>query len=243
MRRRDFLIYAMALGLSLVVHVGTCTGLGRAARNAPVDRDRVLEFEVVHHDPPPPPPPPAEEKPKPKPKPPPPKMVDFTKTPPPVVPPPPNQSEPQPKAEPVRPVFGVTMRSTVGPGTGSGFSVRVGNTLMKAPDKDFVSPDEVKPYNPVPLHQVTKMPRLKGECRADYPPQAKQLRIEGQVKLEIEVHPDGAVGEVRVVKGLGYGLDETAVEALKRCRFVPAEVDGQAVPTRIPYTFTFVIED
>lgn len=239
--RRDLVIYASALAFSLLLHVGTFAGLGSAARNSPRERERVLELAVVQSPSPPAPapePPPPPPKPKPKP-------VDLTNVdelPPPASLPPSNSTdEPPPSAEPPRPVFGISMRSTVGPGTGSSFSVRVGNTLMKDPEKELTPPEEVRPYRPVPLHQVTKMPRRLGDCEA--PPESIRRDVEGKVKLEVEVRADGSVGEVRLVTGLRADLDAAVVEAIKRCRFEPAQIAGQPVTTRIPYTYTFYLEE
>lgn len=239
MSRRELIIYGLAFVVSAALHIGLFEGLGSAARSAP-SRAKVLEFAVIE----PPPPPPPEPEPKPKPKPPPPKEVDLTEVKQlPEVPPPPNTEAVEEPVEEARPVFGITMSSTVGPGTGSGFSVRIGNTLMKDPDEAFTPPEEVKVFKPVPLHKVTRMPKRIDECMADYPPAAKQLGIEGRVKLEVEIQTDGTVGGVRVVSGLGHGLDDAAVLALRKCRFQPAESGGRAVPTRIIYTYTFFLED
>lgn len=242
--RRDVVIYAAAILLSLVGHATLVEGLGRAARNAPREKPRVLDFTLVQSEPPKVEPERPKPLPPPPPKPPAPKPVDLTQVP--IVPaaqtpPPPNASEPVPTKEPARPTFGPSRSSVVGPGSGSSFSVRVGNTLMKEPDKEFTPPDAVKPYAPVPFHQVTKIPRKLEECEA--PPESKRRGIEGKVKLEVEVLADGSVGEVKVTSGLEPELDALVVAALKRCHFAPAEVAGQPVATRIPYTYSFYPED
>lgn len=251
--RRDVLIYGGAIALSLGVHVGLVGGLGAVARRAPPERARVIEMAVVRPEPPPPPAPPPVEPPPPAPKPVekrevkrrPPPPSEAPPPPPPDVPPPP--SDATPSADPPKPVFGVSMSSTVGPGQ-SGFSVRVGNTLMKEPERERTAPQDVKGYAPpaqryVPVNQVSRMPKPKGECKGAYPAEAKALRIEGEVKLDIEILADGSVGEIRVLKRLGYGLDETAVQALRKCRFEPARVGDEAVATRVPYTYIFILED
>jgi periplasmic protein TonB len=238
-RRLDVVIFLAALVGSLVLHVALIEGIGGAARRAPKKKHRAVEMALVT-PPPPLPPPPApekaadltEQKPKPKPK------VE--------VPPPSNTTEAPPPdvKEPPKPVFGISMSSTVGPGSGSGFTVRVGNTLMKDPEKDFTPPDEVQRYSkPVALHEVTKMPEKKGECRGPFPAEARALGIEGSVQLDLEVKADGTVGEIKVVKGLGHGLDEIAVDAMQKCVFTPAEQGGRSVPVRISYKYTFLIED
>ena len=111
-------------------------GLGYAARQGKHERARILEFAVVE------PPPPPEPEPEPeKPKPPRPADVDLTKVKAPIeeVAPPPNTDAGEVEPESAPPVFGVTMSSVVGPGSGSGFRVRVGNTLMKDPEEEFNS--------------------------------------------------------------------------------------------------------
>src|SRR5687767_12327567 len=210
MRRLDVWIFLGTLLLSLVGHVALIEGLGAAARNAPKRTFRRMEVAVIA--PPPPPKPIKIEKP-----------AD--------VPPPPNEPPP-PDTRPPKPVFGVTMSSVVGPGSGSGMSVRVGNTLMKEQDKDFTPPDQVRAYKaPVALHKVNTMPRRIGDCKAEYPQEAKALGIEGRVVLKVEILADGSVGDVKVVEGIGHGLDEAAVAALKKCKFTPAIMAGKEVPT------------
>jgi TonB family protein len=62
-----------------------------------------------------------------------------------------------------------------------------------------------------------------------YTAEARQLRIEGDVTLEVRFLATGQVQVLRVVAGLGHGLDEQARLAAERIRFKPATKDGQAV--------------
>ncbi len=243
-RRFDLVIFLVALLLSSIGHVVLIEGLGSAARRAPRRQFRNIEMAVIESAPPPEEPPPEPKKKKKLPPPPPPvepielpTVVDTT--------PPPNTSEQPKDQKTAKPVFGISMTSVVGPGSGGGFSVRVGNTLMVNPEDEFTDPKDVKPLPPKPvsLHKVNKMPKRIGDCVIEYPVEAKQMGIEGRIRLQVEVNADGTVGAVRVIKGIGYGLDEAAVAGLKKCRFEPAMMGGQPVPTKIPYTYTFVIED
>lgn len=62
-----------------------------------------------------------------------------------------------------------------------------------------------------------------------YTEEARRLRIEGTVQLRVVF---GAAGQIRVVgvlKGLGHGLDEAAVQAAEAIRFRPARRDGRPV--------------
>jgi TonB family protein len=62
-----------------------------------------------------------------------------------------------------------------------------------------------------------------------YTLEARQRKIEGDVELEVEFTATGQVRVIRVIRGLGYGLDESAVKAAENIRFAPARRDGQAV--------------
>jgi TonB family protein len=62
-----------------------------------------------------------------------------------------------------------------------------------------------------------------------YTSEARQRKIEGDVELDVEFSATGKVHVLRVLQGLGYGLDEAAVKAAENIRFVPARRDGQAV--------------
>ncbi len=60
-----------------------------------------------------------------------------------------------------------------------------------------------------------------------YTDEAKKLRIEGEVLVEVVFESSGQVHVVRVIRGLGHGLDEAAVQAAQQIRFKPALRDGQ----------------
>jgi TonB family protein len=60
-----------------------------------------------------------------------------------------------------------------------------------------------------------------------YTAEARNLRIEGEVVLEVVFEASGKLRIVRVVQGLGHGLDESAVHAAEQIRFKPAKRDGQ----------------
>ncbi len=64
-----------------------------------------------------------------------------------------------------------------------------------------------------------------------YSTEARTLRIEGDVVLEVVFLASGQMQVTRVVSGLGHGLDEEAIQAAKQIRFRPAKRDGQPVDT------------
>jgi TonB family protein len=62
-----------------------------------------------------------------------------------------------------------------------------------------------------------------------YTSEARQKKIEGDVELDVEFTATGRVHVLRVLQGLGYGLDEAAVTAAEHIQFSPARRDGQPV--------------
>jgi TonB family protein len=62
-----------------------------------------------------------------------------------------------------------------------------------------------------------------------YTPEARQLKIEGDVLLEVIFKANGQLQILRVVRGLGHGLDEAALSAARQMRFKPAMRNGVAV--------------
>jgi TonB family protein len=73
----------------------------------------------------------------------------------------------------------------------------------------------------------------------EYTDNARSARIEGTVSLELEFTAAGDVRVLRVVRGLGHGLDEAAQRAALRMRFKPAQSDGQPVDSRATVHITF----
>jgi TonB family protein len=73
----------------------------------------------------------------------------------------------------------------------------------------------------------------------EYTDDARNARIEGTVTLDLEFTAAGGVRVLRVVRGLGHGLDEAAERAALRIRFTPAQSGGRAVDSRATVHITF----
>lgn len=82
-------------------------------------------------------------------------------------------------------------------------------------------------------------PEVLSEPAPQYTAEAKQARIQGEVTLQVRFLATGQVQVLRVVNGLGHGLDEQAKRVAEQIRFKPAMRDGQAVDhtTLIHVTF------
>jgi TonB family protein len=178
--------------------------------------------------------------------------IPERKEPPPIVPvpkPPEPKPEPPLKAEPlpvvVAPIItapadprtriGVLEQTTAeaeshGPGKGGGAGTGSGTGLGSG-DGSGVGPGSGGgtgggPYRP---GSGIEPPRLLREVKADYTEDARQRSISGEVVLEIVVRRDGSVGDVRILRGLGGGLNDRAVQAVRQWRFAPATRLGSPV--------------
>jgi TonB family protein len=95
-----------------------------------------------------------------------------------------------------------------------------GNATPVADTQPRRRAEEVVPITPV---SVTSKPNPV------YTDQARKQRVEGEVLVQVVFTASGQVQVLRVVRGLGFGLDESAVQAAQKVRFVPAQRNGQPV--------------
>lgn len=101
----------------------------------------------------------------------------------------------------------------------------------------FVRGDEVFPQFPGGTPAL--MAYLAKNIR--YNAQAIEFRITGKVYISFVVLPNGSIDDVRVVKGLGFGLDEEAIRVIKAMpRWQPGFQNGQpvAVAYHLPIQFS-----
>jgi protein TonB len=76
--------------------------------------------------------------------------------------------------------------------------------------------------------------------RAAYTAEARAAKVEGIVIMQAVIQKDGSVSDVKVLRGLGYGLDEATVETVKRSwRFQPPLLNGQPVKIRVNIEMSF----
>jgi TonB family protein len=81
---------------------------------------------------------------------------------------------------------------------------------------------------------LTQAPAVAYKVAPTYTPQAIQAGIEGSVVLYAEIGVDGRAHRVRVIKGLGHGLDQQAMEAVRQWEFYPGTKNG--IPVNTPGT-------
>lgn len=76
-------------------------------------------------------------------------------------------------------------------------------------------------------------PRPLSTPDPEYTEAARQAKIEGTCVLGLIVDAEGHPRDIHVIRGLGYGLDEKALETVKQWTFEPAKKDGQPVNVQV----------
>jgi len=98
------------------------------------------------------------------------------------------------------------------------------------------------------LAAVTLLPQeishdteLKVIHKADpeYTPEALEAKLVGDVILSVVVDAEGRPTEIKLIKGLGKGLDEKAVECLQKWRFKPATHNSEPVSMKATVGINF----
>ena len=82
---------------------------------------------------------------------------------------------------------------------------------------------------PIKIGNGVSGPALVGKSEPEYSRFAIFRKTQGSVLLAIVIGSDGSPRDIRLLRGIGYGLDEKAAEAVSRWRFRPGQKDGQAV--------------
>lgn len=106
-----------------------------------------------------------------------------------------------------------------GGGTGTGAGTGIGEGEGPGVGQGSGGGTGGGPYRP---GSGIEPPKLLHEVRPDYTEDARLRRLEGEVVMEIVIRRDGSVGDLRIVRGLGGGLNERAVQAVRQWRFSPA---------------------
>jgi len=75
----------------------------------------------------------------------------------------------------------------------------------------------------------------------EYTLAARSARVEGRVLIELQVDETGNVTSTKLITGLGYGLDEAALEAVKNVHFRPATLCGKPVAAPFVMAMRFVL--
>jgi TonB family protein len=108
---------------------------------------------------------------------------------------------------------------------GSG-TVEVGKFGASSPQRKTIVDGEPKMDDTIGLE-------ILGLPKPQYTKDAREHHIQGTVLIRAAFHADRTVEALAVIHGLGFGLDNNAMEAVRRIRFVPGKSHGEVVEVQI----------
>lgn len=121
--------------------------------------------------------------------------------------------------------------------TGFGNGVATGNAHASSPrgavrqagfgDADVPAPPTVQSRPAAQAAAKIVPAEILSKPTPIYSEEARAKRIEGEVLLQVVLEASGKLRVLRIVHGLGHGLDDAAVHAAEQIRFKPALQDGQ----------------
>jgi protein TonB len=143
------------------------------------------------------------------------------------------------------PDFGISL----GGGVGVGIGIPTGGARAEGRPAGAGTGAEKRPRAPTappaasageaPCTEEPTKPALRdGAIRAQYSDEARSANVEGKVRMEVTINAEGDVTGVRVLEGLGHGLDEAAIVAAKHQKFRPITRCGKAVAAPKPFVYS-----
>jgi TonB family protein len=119
------------------------------------------------------------------------------------------------------------------------YSIELPDLLMSANmfnsnDKYFVSVDEM----PEPIGGIAAIQK-----NIKYPEIARRAGIEGKVYIQAYIDEKGNVTKTTILKGIGAGCDEAAMNAIKKVKFIPGRQGGKPVKVQVSVPVIFKLSD
>jgi len=118
---------------------------------------------------------------------------------------------------------------------------------VQMPDTDIImgipdGPPPMEPTGPIRVGGDVKPPKKISFPSPQYTEIARKARISGVVIVEAIIDKQGNVTNVKVLKGLPMGLDQSAVDAVQRWKFEPATLNGKPVAVIYNLTVNFQLQ-
>jgi TonB family protein len=139
---------------------------------------------------------------------------------------------------------GIGVSLSASPCSESSSLLEVSNGLVPITDEiAALSSDTIpSPKNGIPRGGTcgTTIPTCVHCPTPAYSDQARAAKFQGAIVLEAVVNANGQIGQIKVLKGVGLGLDENAIKTVKKWKLKPAlGPDGHPVAVLAPIEVTF----
>ncbi|MGO9262116.1 MAG: TonB family protein [Bryobacteraceae bacterium] len=146
--------------------------------------------------------------------------------------------------------FAKIMQGTAGASVNFRVQTTLGpNGYQRPPAGADPTADASSPYAPLvqPTHSPDSIKMASGvsapvllyKVEPEYTEEARAAKYQGTVLVYVEVGPNGLAHNMQVVRGLGLGLDEKAIEAVSKWRFKPGQKEGQPVTVQATIEVNF----
>ena len=86
-------------------------------------------------------------------------------------------------------------------------------------------------------------PQYKFRVKPKYPDAAKKAEKEGEVVLQATIDENGIPQDIVALTDIGFGLEEAAIEALKKTTFRPATKGGEPISRQVAIPYKFTLKD
>ena len=90
------------------------------------------------------------------------------------------------------------------------------------------------------VRDLDMQPRALREILPDYPADADRQHLSGQVRVQLKLEADGRISDMEIVSATPPGVfEDSALKALRKARFAPAQKDGRPVRARVVITVEY----
>jgi TonB family protein len=112
--------------------------------------------------------------------------------------------------------------------------LRVAGSLKPISEKEYSTSVEEMPMPVGGLYSI--------QSKINYPEIAKRAGIEGKVFVQAFIDENGNVTEAKIIKGIGAGCDEAALDAVKGTKFTPGKQKGKPVKVQVSIPIVFKLQ-
>ncbi len=114
------------------------------------------------------------------------------------------------------------------------------NNQLSPPKLEQIDIDAIEiPAEGSALSKRFKLPKFLSRKQPVYTENARKMMVSAIVELEVVLRKDGTIGNIEITHWGGFGLDESAIEAVKGLKFMPATLDNQLVSCRAVLRYNF----
>jgi len=118
---------------------------------------------------------------------------------------------------------------------------------INLPETDIIfdipeGPPPQEPEGPIMVGGDVKAPSRVYDPRPQYTEIARKARIQGIVIVQATIDKEGNVTDAKILKGLPMGLDQEALNAVRKWKFEPATLNGKPVAVYYNLTINFTLQ-